>query len=94
MAEAKSLTGTFGSQTDIFIAAGVIAVILMLIIPLPSIILDLLLAINLMLAVIILLTVMYVKRPLDFAIFPSLLLITTVFRLALNVSSTRLILLK
>ncbi len=81
-------------QTDILIAIGVISIILMLIIPLPSILLDLLIAVDLMISIIIILTVMYVRKATDFSIFPSLLLITTVYRLALNVSSTRLILLK
>lgn len=81
-------------QTDILIAVGVIVVVLMLIIPLPDILLDILLAVNLMGGIIILLSVMYIKSTTDFTVFPSLLLISTVFRLALNVSSTRLILLK
>ncbi len=95
MAESRTLEGIkWYQQTDILIAIGVIAVILMLIIPLPSFLLDMLIAIDLMIAIVILLTVMYIRKATDFSIFPSLLLITTVYRLALNVSSTRLILLK
>src|SRR6478609_9389165 len=65
----------------------------MLVVPLPTMLLDLLLAVNITGAVLILLVSLYVTRPLDFAVFPSLLLIMTMFRLALNVSATRLVLL-
>jgi len=81
-------------RTDIIIAIGVIAVILMLIIPIPAILLDFLIAISFALTLIVLITVMYMTRAVDLSVFPSLLLVTTVYRLALNVSSTRLILLK
>jgi len=81
-------------QSDVFIAVGVIVVVLMIIIPLPDILLDVLIAVNIMIGIVILLSVMYLRDITDFTVFPSLLLITTVFRLALNVSSTRLILLK
>lgn len=70
----------------------IMAVILMIIIPLPPFLLDLMFIINISLSVIILLTTMYIKEALEFSVFPSLLLITTLFRLSLNVSSTRLIL--
>ena len=70
----------------------VIAIIFLLIIPLPTQLLDLMFIINLTLSFVILLTTMYIKEALEFSIFPSLLLITTLFRLALNVSSTRQIL--
>lgn len=79
----------FNNAVSIF----VILVILLLIIPLPTWLLDFMFIINLSLSFIILLTTMYIKEALDFSIFPSLLLITTLFRLALNVSSTRSILL-
>ncbi len=67
-------------------------IILMIIIPLPAFLLDLMFIINITLSIIILLTTMYIKEALQFSIFPSILLITTIFRLALNISSTRLIL--
>lgn len=70
----------------------IIAVILMIIIPLPPFMLDLMFIINIAVSIIILLTTMYIKEALEFSVFPSLLLITTLFRLSLNVSSTRLIL--
>jgi flagellar biosynthesis protein FlhA len=72
--------------------AAVLLVVTMLVVPLPAAVLDLLLATNLTLAVMILLASMNVERPLDFSAFPSLLLVATLFRLGLNVSSTRLIL--
>src|SRR5215213_7630618 len=71
---------------------GVVAIVLMLVVPLPSVVLDLLLGLNITAALLILLVSMQIKRPLDFAVFPSLLLVATLFRLALNVSSTRLVL--
>src|SRR3954447_8617673 len=71
---------------------GVVAIVLMLVVPLPAVLLDLLLALNITSALLILLVSMQIKRSLDFAVFPSLILIATLFRLALNVSSTRLVL--
>lgn len=79
-------------RTDIMLAAGVIGVLFMLIIPIPAVILDLLIAVNLMFSLVVLLSVMYMRNAAEFSVFPSLLLLTTVFRLALNVSSTRMIL--
>ncbi len=79
--------------TDAALAALVLAVVGMMILPLPTPLLDLLIAGNIACAVLLLLTGMYVRSGLDFAAFPTVLLITTLFRLALNVSSTRLILL-
>jgi len=77
---------------DIIAAIAVIAIVLLIIIPIPTLLMDLLLTINISLSLIILVITMYVKEPLQFSIFPSLLLITTLFRLSLNISSTRLIL--
>ena len=81
-------------KSDILLGVGVVSVVVMLIIPLPTFLLDFLLAISIMSGLLILMIVMFIGRTFDFSIFPSLLLITTVYRLALNVSSTRLILLK
>jgi len=80
-------------QSDLMVAAGVIALVAMIIIPLPQVVLDMFITLNFALSLCILLVAMYVEKPLDFSIFPSLLLVGTLFRLALNVSSTRLILL-
>ncbi|NLG52791.1 MAG: flagellar biosynthesis protein FlhA [Clostridiales bacterium] len=77
---------------EIFLAVCVLAVIVLIIIPLDTVFLDFLLILNLAVSLIILLSTLYMREALEFSIFPSLLLITTIFRLGLNVSSTRLIL--
>lgn len=77
---------------DIVVALAVIAIVLLIIIPLPTFLMDVLLTLNISLSLVILLISMYTKEPLQFSIFPSLLLITTLFRLSLNISTTRLIL--
>ncbi|MGQ2990535.1 FHIPEP family type III secretion protein, partial [Brevundimonas sp.] len=77
---------------EVGMAVGVIGVILLLILPVPSFLMDLLLAISLVSSVLILMTALMMKRPLDFAIFPTVLLVSTLFRLGLNLASTRLIL--
>lgn len=79
-------------RADFAIIIGVIGIIAMMVIPLPAWLLDFLLIINLMISLTVLLVAMNTNEPLQFSIFPSLLLITTLFRLSLNVSSTRLIL--
>lgn len=71
---------------------GVVGIILLLVVPIPAVLLDFLIIINILLALVILLTTMFVKKPLDFSVFPSLLLVATLFRLGLNVASTRLVL--
>jgi flagellar biosynthesis protein FlhA len=70
----------------------VLAVVLLMVVPLPPLLLDLLLSIDIGLAVVLLLTAIYVKQPVEFSVFPSLLLLLTLIRLALNVASTRLVL--
>ena len=93
---AITLSGSFSrlkGLNDIIMAVGIIAVLAIMIIPMPAVVLDLMLSVNISLAIVILLTTIYVHRPLDFSSFPSVLLITTMFRLALNISTTRLILL-
>ncbi|MBU2621895.1 MAG: flagellar biosynthesis protein FlhA [Proteobacteria bacterium] len=82
------------SSSEIITVAGVIAVLLVMIIPLPPVVLDFLLALNITLSITILLISMFTLKPLDFSIFPTLLLLTTLFRLSLNVATTRLILLR
>ncbi len=81
-------------KKDYFIAIGIIVVIAMMLIPLPTPLLDAFMALNLMGSLAIILIVLYSKKPSEFSIFPTLLLIATVFGLGLNISSTRLILLK
>ncbi|MGQ9720143.1 MAG: flagellar biosynthesis protein FlhA [Candidatus Jordarchaeum sp.] len=80
-------------QSDIQMAVAVIAIMLVMVIPLPTFLLDGLLSFSFIVALIILLTSLYIKNPLEFSTFPSLLLLTTLFRLSLNIASTRLILL-
>ncbi len=79
--------------TQLGVPVGVVMIIVMLVVPLPAMMLDLLIAANISIALLILLTSMFVSRPLDFAAFPAVLLVLTLFRLALNVSATRLVLL-
>lgn len=77
---------------EVLMALGVIGIILLLIVPVPGFLLDLLLAISITGSVLILMTALLMKRPLDFAIFPTVLLVATLYRLGLNLASTRLIL--
>jgi flagellar biosynthesis protein FlhA len=93
MADARAVAGNLWSQrSDVLVAVGVVVVIMMLLIPIPGVLLDILMAVNLVIALLIILTVLYTRNALEFSVFPTLLLISTVFGLALNVSSTRLIL--
>lgn len=80
------------SYFDTIVAFGVIGIVLMIIIPMPPLLMDIFLAFNITISVVIILLTMFTTDILQFSIFPTLLLITTLFRLALNVSSTRLIL--
>ncbi len=79
--------------TQLGVPLGIVFIIVMLVVPLPAIVLDLLIALNITGALLILLTAMFVHRPLDFSAFPAVILVMTLFRLALNVSATRLVLL-
>jgi flagellar biosynthesis protein FlhA len=81
-----------GRVQDLILPVGLIASVLVILVPLPAALMDVLLASNIALSVIILLTTIYVRTPLEFSIFPSLLLATTLFRLVLNVATTRLVL--
>ncbi|HVP18203.1 MAG TPA: flagellar biosynthesis protein FlhA [Spirochaetia bacterium] len=93
MADARAVVGNLWQQrSDVLVAIGVIVVVMMMLIPLPAVLLDVLLAANLVLSIIVILMVLYTRNALEFSVFPTLLLLATVFGLALNVSSTRLIL--
>ncbi|MDA8000269.1 MAG: type III secretion system export apparatus subunit SctV [Alphaproteobacteria bacterium] len=81
-------------RQDVILAVFVVSVIFMLIIPLPTVLVDILIAANISISVILLMVAVYLATPLDFAAFPAVLLITTLFRLALSISTTRLILLQ
>jgi len=78
--------------TQLAVPLGIVMIVVMLVVPLPSLVLDLLIAVNITTALLILLTAMFVHRPLDFSAFPAVVLVMTLFRLALNVSATRLVL--
>ena len=80
------------SVSTLAVPIGVVGIVLMLVVPLPPAMLDVLIAVNIASSLVILLTSMYVKRPLDFSVFPSLILVFTLFRLGLNVAATRLVL--
>ena len=80
-------------RSELMLPVGIVGILFVMILPVPPLALDLLLTFNVTTAIIILLVAVYVKKPLDFSTFPVLLLVTTLFRLALNVASTRLILL-
>ena len=84
---------SFLKNNDILLAIGVVVIVAMMIIPLPPMLLDILLTLNISLSVIILLVCLFIKEPLEYSSFPIILLVATIFRLGLNVSSTRLILL-
>lgn len=81
-----------GKNSDIVLALGLILMLGLMLIPLPATMLDFLLSINITLAVLVLIVSLYIQSPLDISVFPGLLLVTTLFRLGLNISSTRLIL--
>jgi len=83
----------FSNQPDIMLSIAVLGILLVMMVPLPTWLMDILLAANLTIGILILLTSIYVVKPLQFSVFPSLLLLTTLFRLSLNVATTRLILL-
>lgn len=74
------------------VPVGVVGILMLLIVPVPAPLLDVLIIVNILLALVTLLTTMFVRKPLDFSVFPSLLLVATLFRLGLNVASTRLVL--
>jgi len=82
------------SKSDVVLAAGVMSILLIMVVPLPLVILDLLLALSITVGVLILFVALFTKSSLEFSSFPSVLLIATIFRLSLNVASTRLILLE
>jgi flagellar biosynthesis protein FlhA len=83
----------FAKQGDVLLAAGVVTILFVMLIPVPTLLIDVMLTISISLGLVILVTTMFMNSPLEFSIFPSLLLVTTMLRLALNVATTRLILL-
>lgn len=95
MAEVRGTTSyPWLKHSDILVAIALVMAVILMIIPVPTTLLDFLLAFNITFAILILLATFYIRRPLEFSVFPSLLLFTTLFRLGLNVSTTRWILLQ
>lgn len=91
-AQAQPAGGLFTRTQDIALAIAVVAILTVLVVPIPTWVLDVLLTLNISLAIVVLLSTIYILQPTEFAVFPSLLLMLTLFRLSLNVASTRLIL--
>ncbi|HET6520095.1 MAG TPA: FHIPEP family type III secretion protein, partial [Geminicoccaceae bacterium] len=92
---AGALLGRLGAtlwQGDVLLALGIIGIIVVLILPMPSLLLDGLLAVSITFSVLVLLVALFIERPLEFSSFPTVLLVATLLRLALNLASTRLIL--
>jgi flagellar biosynthesis protein FlhA len=87
-----ALRKNIAAQSDLALVLGVVGILMVLITPIPPFLLDLLLILNISIALLILLLTFYVEKPLQFSTFPSILLIATLFRLSLNVAATRLIL--
>ena len=92
--EGRSTISVLGYLKNSFPAVAVITMVIMVILPMPTVMLDLLMAVNLVFALLILLIVLYTQKPTEFSLFPTVLLVSTVFSLALNISSTKLILTK
>src|SRR3569833_95529 len=82
----------FVKKSDLGLAVGIMAILVVLILPLPTWMLDVSLAFSLSFSILILMTAVFIRKPLEFSSFPAILLITTMLRLALNLASTRLIL--
>ena len=83
----------FSKHGEIMLAAGVVTILFVMLVPLPTFFLDIMLCVSISIALLVLITTMFMTSPLEFTIFPSLLLVTTLLRLSLNVAATRLILL-
>jgi len=92
MADPANNTASFLSRFGLGVPIGLISLLAMMILPLPPVILDVLFTFNIALSLVIVMAVFQVKRPLEFAIFPTVLLLVTILRLALNVASTRVVL--
>ncbi len=90
--EPRTLGSFIQRYSDVIIAVTLVMIVIMMIIPLPTALLDLLICLNITIALVVIMSAIYNEEALDLSVFPSLLLITTLFRLALNISATRLIL--
>ena len=91
--DSSSIIGSFIQKySDVIIALTLVMIVIMMIIPLPTALLDVLICLNITIALVVIMSAIYNEEALDLSVFPSLLLVTTLFRLALNISATRLIL--
>ncbi len=88
----KSSFKKLGNFGDVFFAIAILGILIVLLMPVPTAMLDLLLGISITISVLILLTVLFIQRPLEFSVFPTILLVTAILRLSLNIATTRLIL--
>lgn len=93
MEESRRLKFNVKDSKDIIVSLAIVGIVIMMIVPLPAKVLDFFIAFNISMSVIIILLTMFITEALQFSVFPTLLLITTLFRISLNISSTRLILL-
>ena len=98
MATTPATTATMPTMRDLLrtgigVPIGVLAVLAMIVLPLPPMALDILFTFNIALSIVIMMSVFYVSRPVEFGVFPTVLLVATLLRLALNVASTRVVLL-
>ena len=90
----RSVLSAIGKRNDLMLALLLVAIIVLIIMPMPTVLVDVLIALNMGISTILLMTAIYLKGPLEFSTFPSVLLVTTLFRLALSITTTRLILLQ
>ena len=87
-----SWMGPLGRNRDLIFVLAVISILFIILMPIPTGLMDVCLIFNVTMALLVLLTTIYVRQPLDFSVFPALLLVTTLYRLALNIATTRMIL--
>src|SRR5207342_3670308 len=90
---AVSREGAFSRYSDLVLVAGIVAIVAMMILPLPAWLIDMLVALNIASGLVLLLLGVYIASPLEVSVFPSVLLMTTLFRLSLSIATTRMILL-
>ena len=90
----NSIMQGIGKRKDVMLAILLVSIIVLIIMPVPTLLVDVLIASNMGISAILLMTAIYLKSPLEFSTFPSVLLVTTLFRLALSITTTRLILLQ
>ena len=88
----RRMGGSLAASPDVALSIGIIGILLVMVLPVPPWAIDILLTVNISLSVVVLLATIYLKRPVEFSVFPSLLLVLTLYRLSLNVATTKLIL--